>query len=102
MGTPEKGEIVEDNLVATQAHESTAAAASEPKQAQEGSFPAPDADVEDLEAQGKLLKDIEDQCVSHGRHPGEWDNLKLNWVDSVRPRSPQMLCITLHVPVRCV
>lgn len=46
----------------------------------------------DIEAQQKLLKDIEDQCVSHGRHPGEWDNLKVDWVDSVRSHVPHSFC----------
>ncbi|NJR43731.1 MAG: hypothetical protein HC767_14830 [Akkermansiaceae bacterium] len=51
------------------------------------------ADDEDIAAQRQLLQDIEEQCVSHGRHPGEWDNLLMQWVDAVRFRCqwPQSL-----------
>jgi hypothetical protein len=42
-----------------------------------------EAHDKEIQAQWHLLKEIEDQCLSHGRHPAEWDNVKLSWVDPV-------------------
>lgn len=42
------------------------------------------AESDDTVRQNALLKEIEEQCVSHGRHPGEWDNVQLTWLQPVR------------------
>ena len=57
--------------------------AQEAVQLQKHTVQVDDDGEDDVEDQ-QLLKDIENQCVSHGRHPGEWDNIKHQWEDEVR------------------
>lgn len=58
--------------------------AQEEVQLQKHTVQVDDDGEDDVQDQQQLLKDIENQCVSHGRHPGEWDNIKLQWEDEVR------------------
>jgi hypothetical protein len=52
------------------------------------------AEDEEAAAPRQILEEIESQCVSHGRHPAEWDNVNLCWVERVRSDS-YIFCLNL-------
>jgi hypothetical protein len=76
----------------SEAHASAAAVQPEPNMPEkDGVVDMEEVDDKEIEAQWQLLKEIEEQCLSHGRHPAEWDNIQLSWVDPVCFRSEYVL-----------
>jgi hypothetical protein len=55
----------------------------------------------DKDAHTRFLEDIEAQCTSHQRHPGEWDLLDHTWIDQTAEARPyQPVSVTLLKPRR--